>query len=105
MEDEKKNRYDIIAHQINREDSLINYRLTWTLTTNGFLFAALGFLSNKEPADQKIIELFHSALPVAGFFISLAGLLGVLAALIQMKYLTKLWSDLEDDRWPRPFET
>ena len=44
MDDAKKQQYDAIAHQIDREDSLINYRLTWTLTLNGFLFAALGFL-------------------------------------------------------------
>lgn len=103
MEDEKKQRYDAIVHQIDREDSLINYRLTWTLTLNGFLFAALAFLGSKESPEPRIEEFFHWALPAAGFFISVAGLLGILAAFIQIHYLTEQWSELKDSRWPRPF--
>lgn len=47
-------RYEYIAQQIAREDGLINYRLTWTLTLNGFLYAALGFLGAKEAPDESI---------------------------------------------------
>ena len=82
---------------------MINYRLTWTLTLNGFLFAALGLIGSKDLPDPRIVEFFHFALPATGFFISLAGLLGVLAAFIQINYLTEQWLTLADTRWPRPF--
>jgi hypothetical protein len=42
--EEKRLRYEYIAHQIHREDSLVNFRLTWSLTLNGFIFAALWVL-------------------------------------------------------------
>lgn len=103
MNDEKKLQYDAIANQIDREDSLINYRLTWTLTLNGFLFATLGFFGSKDSPDPRVAEFFHFALPLTGFFISVAGFFGVLAAFIQIQYLTKQWQALADDRWPRPF--
>lgn len=101
--DVKKLQYDIIANQINREDELISKRLTWTLTINGFLFAALGFLAGKNQPHQAILELFQIALPLTGIAISVAGLLGVVAAYIQIQYLTEQWVSLDDPRWVRPF--
>jgi ABC-type dipeptide/oligopeptide/nickel transport system permease component len=102
-EHEKKQRYEFIAHQINREDSLVNNRLTWTLTLNGFLFTALGFLAGKEAPNQKILDFFHWALPLTGCAVTLAGFLGIVAAGIQIKYLTTEWKKLEDEQWVRPF--
>jgi hypothetical protein len=101
--DINKQRYDCIASQINREDSLINYRLTWTLTLNGFLFAALGFLGSKDCAVQDIYTFFRWALPLTGIIVSFAGFCGVLAAHLQIHYLTKEWAKLNDSRWVRPF--
>ena len=57
--DEKKQRYEFIAHQINREDELVNKRLTWILTLNGFLLASLGFLGGKEKPDLNLLDFFH----------------------------------------------
>ena len=103
MKDEKTLRYEYIAHQINREDGLVNYRLTWALTLNGFLFAALGFLGGKDVPNPSILSFFHWALPLTGIFISIAGFIGVVAAQIQIEYLTQQYEEMADTRWPRPF--
>lgn len=101
--DEKTLRYEYIAHQINREDNLVNFRLTWALTLNGFLFAALGFLAGKEVPNKSLLAFFHWALPLTGTTVSLVGLLGVIAAQLQINHLAKQWRELVDGRWPRPF--
>lgn len=101
--DEMKSRYDAISQQINREDDLVNKRLTWTLTFSGLLFAALGFLAGTNKPDQAVLDVFKIALPLMGIAISLAGLFGVLAAYIQLYYLTGEWESLNDSRWVRPF--
>ena len=42
--------YEYIAFQINREDALVNYRMTWVLQLNGFLLAALAVAGKDLPA-------------------------------------------------------
>lgn len=99
--DEEQTRYEYIAHQINREDGLVNNRFTWTLQLNGFLFAALAFYSKDVEPAMKVF--FRFALPATGFAVSLAGVFGVLAAYQQLRYLIDLWNAKPDQRWPRPF--
>jgi hypothetical protein len=101
--DEKTRCYEYIAHQINREDGLVNFRLTWVLTLNGLLFATLGFLGGKQNLDPAILAFFSWALPFTGIVVSVAGVLGVVAAQMQIKYLTRWHKDLKDSRWPRPY--
>ena len=101
--DEKTVRYEFVAHQIDREDGLMHYRLTWALTMNGFLFAALGFLGAKDKPDPSMLAFFHGALPITGVIINSAALSGVRATHLQIEYLTGYWSKLEETRWPRPF--
>ncbi len=98
-----KERYEYIAHQISREDSLINNRLTWTLTLNGFLFAALGIIGSANNSAKEIVKFLNWALPLTGIAVSFSGFCGVLAAHIQIHYLTKAWKELGDNRWVRPF--
>ncbi|MGH6648666.1 hypothetical protein [Aquabacterium sp.] len=99
----KKQQYDYIAAQINREDELVNKRLTWTLTTNGLLFTALGFYAGKSTPMEELVDFFHYFIPLTGIVISIAGFLSVFAAYMQIDYLTKEWEMLKDDRWIRPF--
>ena len=94
--DDKQARYKYIAFQINREDGLVNYRLTWTLQFNGFLFAALALTSSEMDGLLKV-------LPIAGMTVSIAGLLGTIAANIAIRDLKHMWLEDEDSRWPRPF--
>jgi hypothetical protein len=99
--DDKKLIHDAIAYQITREDELAGKRLTWIITINGFLFAALGFVAGKDSAGTAILAL----LALTGIAVSLAGLMGVIAAYIQLRYLTQRWELLvvDDRQWPRPY--
>jgi hypothetical protein len=101
--DEKTTGYEFIAHQINREDSLINFRLTWALTLNGFLFAAIGVSGNQGISDPALVPFLHIVVPITGFLISLFGFFGVRAAQVQIDYLRDEWRSLNERRWPRPF--
>jgi hypothetical protein len=100
-QDQQQERYNYIAHQINREDNLVNHRLTWTLQLNGFLFTALALISDKVDPSTKAFFLY--ALPATGLIVSLAGLMGVLAANHQLNYLTQEWDPKTKVLWPRPF--
>ena len=100
-DEQRKQRYEDLAHQINREDGLVNYRMTWTLQLNGFLFAALALVAKDLAGPMKLF--FEYALPLTGFVASAAGLLGVIAANRQLSYLTALWNETDQPHRPRPF--
>lgn len=100
---ELKSRYDAIAFQVDREDELLNKRLTWSLTINGFLFAALGLISDIEKSKIEIINIFTYAVPYVGFVVSVAALFGVIAANSQILYLRSEWKALGNSPWVRPF--
>lgn len=93
--------YEYVAHQINREDTLVNYRLTWALQLNGFLFAALALVSKDITGPVK--AFFEFAIPLIGLSVTVAGFIGVLAAQRQLRYLTSLWNEERYPEWPRPF--
>lgn len=99
--DQDQLRYEYIARQIEREDGLINYRLTWTLQLNGLLFAALALLGDKTSHD--LADFLRLRMPMAGAMVSFAGLLGIVAANLQLLYLTRLWKFQPQRGWPRPF--
>lgn len=99
--DEAQSRYEYIAHQIDREDGLVNYRLTWTLQINGFLFAALALIGSE--MDDRVEALLLWTLPIAGMTISFAGVLGIVAANWAIWDLKTQWRDNPDSRWPQPF--
>jgi len=95
--------YEYIAFQINREDGLINYRLTWTLQLNGFLFAALALIAESGKVDVVVRTLLVYVLPITGLATSVAGLMGAVAANMAIRDLKKLWHDQQDHEYPRPF--
>jgi hypothetical protein len=83
-----KDKYEYLAKQIEREDGLINTRISWLLTFEGFLFAAFGIMS-KEPSSiqSKILWL----IPIAGFSMSFLAMLGINAAISALNNLKKQW--------------
>jgi|CXWL01.1.fsa_nt_gi hypothetical protein len=93
--------YDYIAHQVNREDSLVNNRMGWVLQLNGFLFAALALAGKDMPLHLSMF--FQLAIPIVGLITSIAGFIGVRAAHRQLDYLKSLWSIQAFPDWPRPF--
>jgi hypothetical protein len=100
-EDQLRRLYDDTAFQINREDTLVNYRLTWTLALNGFLFASFALLAKDITGSIK--TYFEIAIPVTGFIVSAAGLGGVHAAHLQLNWLKAEWEKLGCFIWPRPY--
>lgn len=97
----KRKYYEDIAFQINREDSLINNRLIWTLQLNGFIFAALAFTTKDTMTQIRVFCLL--VLPVVGFFVSASGLCGVVAAHMQIENLKNQWISYADKEWVMPF--
>jgi len=95
-----ENGYSHIVKQIEREDNLLNKRLALTYQLNGFIFAALALFSS-ESFQVKIFS--HLFLPVIGLVISVSGLFGSFAAIMQMYYLRGIWYKIYETRTIRPF--
>jgi hypothetical protein len=66
--------YSIIAEQIEKEDGLVNQRLTWGASINGALLALLGVLFKD--------LLLHSSILVGVFGCVIAVFLSIIAALV-----------------------
>lgn len=103
MCDELKEKYDAVVFQINREDELMSKRLTWSLSINGFLFAAIGLISRSVEPQAEVIPLLYCAVPWVGMLVSAAAFLGVIAGTLQIRYLKTEYSNLQNVPWVRPF--
>lgn len=56
-EKEKRQYYEDLSKQIEREDGLVNTRMTWMITLQGFLFAALALIGNKTEIRDEIYKV------------------------------------------------
>jgi len=88
--------YDALAHQIEREDSLVCNRINWFLVSEGFLFAAAGVIITSGIKEcWRII-----AIKTIGFFGGLVGIIvfvGVIGAEISIWSLRKRWKSMESN--------
>ena len=100
---EKRRYYEFLSHQIEREDGLVNNRLTWMVATQGLLFTAIALVARSNTTIPNLIETLTKWLPVTGMFLSFACFLGVLGATIAIYDLKKEWKLLSYDGGPRPF--
>jgi len=82
--------YDYMAKQVEREDGLINARITWMLTFEGFLFASLALIGGKST-----IPILNHVLPALGIIISLLCYSSVEGALSAIKTLKTGWEEKE----------
>lgn len=73
----------ILAEKIRHEETLINSRLTWLLTFQGFLFAAVALLADNS-INPKLYRALLEIFPSVGAFVAILTFLGVLAAYIAM---------------------
>ncbi len=101
-ENEKQNYYKYLAHQIEREDGLVNTRLNWMLTTQGLFFAALALLAG-EDTNAEMREMLTLLLPLIGIVLSVIGFLGVTGATIALNDLRTEWEKLDYSKAPRPY--
>ena len=70
---------DELNKQLQIEHELINRKLTWLLSSQSILFAALAFVVGKD-VPQAHHDLFFNIVPMLGMSISLLILIGVLMA-------------------------
>ncbi|MDX1955185.1 MAG: hypothetical protein SFU20_06590 [Chitinophagaceae bacterium] len=64
---------------IAAEQTLINNRMTWMMTFQGFLFATYAVAMNKEN-DVNTSELIFFIIPLAGMFMAFFSIFGLIAA-------------------------
>ena len=100
-ENEKQNYYKYLAHQIEREDGLVNTRLNWMLTTQGLFFAALALLAG-EDTNAEMREMLTLLLPSIGIVLSIITFLGVAGACHALHDLKTEWERLAYSKVPRP---
>jgi hypothetical protein len=78
----------VVRRMIQHEDELVNQRMTWLLTFNGFLVAALGFAWGRTHATPLI-----TAICVMGIAVSLASAVLLWSAGRAHPRLRKWWQD------------
>jgi hypothetical protein len=102
LKDDLKSAYSIYRQYAEHEDSLINSRLSWNLTVQGFLLAAFGIVALKlidtcgtGPVDSRLylLKLVVFVLPLAGLAVSVVSAIGVLAAALALDKLDSDWED------------
>ena len=64
---------------IAAEQTLINNRMTWLMTFQGFLFAAYAVAMNKDN-DEKTRDLIYFIIPLAGLLMAFFATFGLIAA-------------------------
>lgn len=102
-----KKYYEYVAHQIEREDGLINTRINWMLTFEGILFASLAFVADKEKVRAEVCIALKYVLPMLGILVGLLALLAVNGAVSALQELKGLWTiekfPIHYHLYPRPY--
>ena len=92
----KKEIYDSIAHQIEREDSLVNNRINWFLVSQGFFFAAAGLIIDSEL--EKCWKIFATrGIAGIGIIMGVGVLFGVAGAEISLSRIKDHWKRIENE--------
>ena len=92
-----KEYYDFFIRQEQLETTNIHTRLTWGLTVQGFLFAALALIARERRTS--VTTALKIALPVVGVTTGLATLAGAVAGLLTLGALEAQWG-----RWMTPLD-
>lgn len=98
-----KDYYNYTARQVNREQALVHNRLSWMLTFEGFLFAALAITANVSNDAETRSNLKYT-IPVIGFVVALLTAVGVSAAYISIHQLKRSWANKNgSEHFPRAY--
>lgn len=93
---ESKSLYEHTTQRIKQETDLINNRLSWMLTFQGFLFAAITLVSRKD-ADQTVSSILKDIIPIIGISVALLALSGVHAAYTAIEEVRKQYEKLREN--------
>jgi hypothetical protein len=77
---------EVVRSMIDRENDLINHRITWLTTIQGLLFATLGFAWEKQSAKVLIVILC-----ILGIAISILQLFALISATRAICRLSDWW--------------
>jgi hypothetical protein len=95
-----KEYYDYTSRQIQREEALINNRLSWMLTFEGFLFAGVALVANGN-TDPTLRSNFRYTIPVLGSVVALLTTKGIHAAYLSINHIQSSWeARLQGGRFP-----
>ena len=85
-----KDKYDYTARQILREERLINNRLSWMLTFEGFLFAALALTANASNEGVLRNSLKYT-IPATGIAVAVLTMVGISGAYVSINQIKIFW--------------
>lgn len=99
--DEQINYYKFLREEIKREDEITHYRVTWSITFQGFIInaAAIALVFGwSDPPEGVIIsrKLFILILAVMGLYMGFASLIGVLASRRSIEEAKTEWNKRND---------
>ena len=100
--------YNAYCRQVDREDKLINNRLSWMLTTEGLLFGALALMASSNAntqIDKSVVAALKQCIPIIGIVIPASALRTIIAAHRVVNKLQVRWAKLEHyfPNLPSPF--
>ncbi|MBE9005078.1 hypothetical protein IQ259_08505 [Fortiea sp. LEGE XX443] len=86
----QKDFYEYTVRQIEREQNLVNNRLSWMLTFQGFLFASIALVANKD-TEPSIRLVFRNVIPAIGIAVALLAFIGIHAAALSSNEIKAKW--------------
>ena len=101
----QKDFYEYTVRQIEREQGLVNNRLSWMLTFQGFLFAAIALVVNKD-TEPTVRVVFRNVIPAIGIAVALLALIGIHAAALSSNEIKAKWKQRDGfQQYPPTFGT
>lgn len=94
-----KEYYGYISGHIDKEIDLVNNRLSWMLSFQGFLFASISIVTSKE-SEVTLRTFLRDAFSFAGIAVAVLTLIGVCASALHRDSLKRQWTKLEYQDFP-----
>jgi hypothetical protein len=94
-----KEYYGYISDHIEKEVDLVNNRLSWMLSFQGFLFASISIVTSKE-SEATLRTFLRDAFSFAGIAVAVLTLIGVYASALQRDSLKRQWTNLKYQGFP-----
>jgi hypothetical protein len=98
MKEEKftiKELYELSIQQIEYEQELVNNRLSWMLTFQGFLFGSLAIVASSDTIQAARVT-FKNVIPSLGILVSVLAILGVYASSLSIDVVRRKWKKYPD---------
>ncbi len=90
--------YEFTCRHIEREENIIDHRISWMLTSQGFLFTGFALISNgNATANAQLQSALSGVIEVVGIAIALLSLVGIHAAYLSVSNLIRNW----ENRWTK----